>query len=78
MKNIVFLLKLADGYMTILSNIFLITTVIVNLYWKRYVTWSSGVVFITTAQLYSTKAELRFWTSSNPAHVSKTRGDEDL
>ena len=34
---------------------------------------------ITTAQLHSTKPELRFCAGSNPAHgVSEFRGGEDL
>ena len=35
-----------------------------------------GVVVITTAQLHSTKPELRFCASSNP--VSEIRDGEDL
>ena len=87
LKNIVLLLKLADVYMTILSKVFLITTVIVNLYWQRYVTWPfgvavmrhCGVVIINTAKLHSTRPKLRFSTSSNPAYdMSKICGGEDL
>ena len=38
-----------------------------------------GVVVITTAQLHSTKLELRFCAGSNPARgVSGTRDGEDL
>ena len=38
-----------------------------------------GVVVITTAQLHSTKPELRFCAGSNPARgVSEIRGSEDL
>ena len=38
-----------------------------------------GVVVITTAQLHSTKAELRFCAGSNPARgVSEIRDGEDL
>ena len=38
-----------------------------------------GVVVITTAQLHSTKPELRFCTGSNPAHgISEIRDGEDL
>ena len=38
-----------------------------------------GVVFITTAQLHSTKPELRFCAGSNPARgVSDIRDGEDL
>ena len=41
--------------------------------------WRHSVVVITTAQLYSTKSELRFCTESNPAHgVSKIRSGEDI
>ena len=40
--------------------------------------WRRGVV-ITTAQLYSTKSELRFCAGSNPASgVSEIRDGEDL
>ena len=87
MKSIVFLFKLPHGYRTILSNIFLITTVIVNLYWKHYITgcccvvvmWHCGVVVITTAQLHSTKPKLRFCAGSKPAHaMSEIRDGEDL
>ena len=39
----------------------------------------SGVLVITTAQLHSTKSELRFCTGSNPAcSMSKIRNGEDL
>ena len=39
----------------------------------------SGVVVITTAQLHSTKPELRFCAGSNPARgVSEIRDGEDL
>ena len=38
-----------------------------------------GVVFITTAQLHSTKPELRFCAGSNPARgVSDIRDGENL
>ena len=38
-----------------------------------------GVVVITTAQLHSTKPELRFCAGSNPARgVSEIRDGEDL
>ena len=41
--------------------------------------WRCGVVVITTAQLHSTKPELRFCAGSNPARgVSKIRDGEDL
>ena len=41
--------------------------------------WRHGVVVITTAQLHSTKAELRFCTGSNPARgVLEIRDGEDL
>ena len=41
--------------------------------------WRRGVVVITTAQLYSTKPELRFCASSNPARgVSEIGVGEDL
>ena len=41
--------------------------------------WSRGVVAITTAQLHSTKPELRFCAGSNPARdVSEIRDGEDL
>ena len=41
--------------------------------------WRRGVVVITTAQLHSTKPELRLCAGSNPAHgVSEIRDGEDL
>ena len=41
--------------------------------------WRRGVVVITTAQLHSTKPELRLCASSNPARgVSQIRDGEDL
>ena len=41
--------------------------------------WRRGVVVITTAQLHSTKLELRFHTGSNPAcSVSEIHIGEDL
>ena len=45
---------------------------------KRPVYWRRGVVVITTAQIYSTKPELRFCAGSNPARgVSEIRDGED-
>ena len=44
-----------------------------RIYWRR------GVAVLATAQLHSTKAELRFCASSNPAcSVSEIRDGEDL
>ena len=41
--------------------------------------WHHGVVVITTAQLHSTKPELRFYTGSNSAcGMSKIHDGEDL
>ena len=41
--------------------------------------WHRGVVIITTAQLHSTKPELRFYAGSNPARgVLAIRDGEDL
>ena len=41
--------------------------------------WRCGIVVIPTAQLRSTKPELRFWAGSNPAcGVSETWDGEDL
>ena len=41
--------------------------------------WRRGVVVITSAQLHSTKPELRFCAGSNPTHgVSEIRDGEDL
>ena len=41
--------------------------------------WHRGVVVITTAQLHSTKPELRFCAGSNPARgVSEIGDGEDL
>ena len=41
--------------------------------------WHRGVVVMATAQLHSTKPELRFCAGSNPAcGVSEIRDGEDL
>ena len=41
--------------------------------------WRRGVVVLTTAQLHSTKPELRFCAGSNPARgVSEIRDGEDF
>ena len=41
--------------------------------------WRRGVVVIASAQLNSTKPELRICAGSNPAHgVSEIRDGEDL
>ena len=46
---------------------------------KLFSWWYHGVVVITTAQLHSSKPELRFCTGSNPARgVSEIRDGEDL
>ena len=46
---------------------------------KFGIAWRGGVVIITTAQLHSTKPELRFCAGSNPVHgVSEIRDGEDL
>ena len=46
---------------------------------KRNSMWRRGEVVITTAQLHSTKPELRFCAGSNPARgVSEIRDGEDL
>ena len=45
----------------------------------KFSLWRGGVVVIITAQLHSTKSELRFYTGANPARgVSETRDGEDL
>ena len=45
----------------------------------KNIVWRRGVVVITTAQLHSTKSELRFCAGSNPARgVSEIRNGEDL
>ena len=47
---------------------------IVVVWWLRL-----GVVVITTAQLHSTKSEVRFCAGSNPAHgVLEIRVSEDI
>ena len=49
--------------------------------YSRYtnILWCRGVVVITTAQLHSTKPELRLRAGSNPARgVSEIRDSEDL
>ena len=44
-----------------------------------YIFWRRGVAVITTAQLHSTKPELRLCTGSNPARgVSEIHDGEDL
>ena len=52
-----------------------------SLKWKSHkiCKWRRGAVVITTAQLHSTKPELRFCADSNPArNVSEIRDGEDL
>ena len=45
----------------------------------KQMVWHHGVVVITTAQLHSTKPELRFRAGSYPARgVSEIRDGEDL
>ena len=45
----------------------------------KQMVWRHGVVVITTAQLHSTKPELRFHAGSNPAcDVLGIRDGEDL
>ena len=45
----------------------------------KQMVWRHGVVVITTAQLHSTKPELRFYPGSNLVRsVSEIRDDEDL
>ena len=45
----------------------------------KNIVWRRGVVVITTAQLHSTKPELKFCAGSNPARgVSEIRNGEDL
>ena len=47
--------------------------------WSLISMWHRGVVVITTAQLHSTKPELRFCAGSNPARgVSEIYDGEDL
>ena len=51
----------------------------IYIYIYTYILWHCGVVVITTAQLHSTKPELRFCIGSNPAlDVSKIPDGEDL
>ena len=46
---------------------------------KKKSSWRRGVEVITTAQLHSTKPELRLCTGSNPSRsVSEIRDGEDL
>ena len=41
--------------------------------------WGRGVVIITTAQIHSTKLQLKFCAGSNPARgLSEIRDGEDL
>ena len=54
-------------------------TFVSGLFLHPSVFWRCGVVVITTAQLYSTKPELRFCAGSNPARgVLEIRDGEDL
>ena len=47
--------------------------------WHHRRLWYCAAVVITTAQLHSTKLELRFWAGSNPARtVSEICSGEDL
>ena len=47
--------------------------------WHHRRLWYCAVVVITTAQLHSTKLELRFWAGSNPVRgVSEIHDGEDL
>ena len=47
--------------------------------YREKLSWLCGVVVITTAQLHSTKPELKFCAGSNPARsVSEIRDGEDL
>ena len=47
--------------------------------YREKLSWLCGVVVITTAQLHSTKPELKFCAGSNPARgVSEIRDVEDL
>ena len=39
--------------------------------YKVFILWRRGVVVITTAQLHSTKPELRFCTGLNPARACR-------
>ena len=49
-----------------------------NVHFQFWNEWCSGVVVITTAQLHSTKPELRFCAGSNPARgVSEIPDGED-
>ena len=42
-------------------------------------TWRRGVVVTTSAQLHSTKPEIKLWAGSNPADsMSEIRDGEDL
>ena len=48
-------------------------------YLQQFSLWRRGVVVITTAQLHSTKSELRFCAGLYPARgVSEIRDGEDL
>ena len=72
------------GIRTALSNIpltgaifLLIIFELFNLKWMK--SWRRGVVVTATVQLHSSKSELRFCASSNPAcGVSEIHDGEDL
>ena len=66
-------------YNLFISVIYIVHIYYVYIYLYIYVIYMYGVVVITTVQLHSTKPELRFCTSSNPARgVSEIRDGEDL
>ena len=45
----------------------------------KNIVWRRGVVVVTTAQLHSTKPELKFCGGSNPAHgMGEICDSEDL
>ena len=69
-----FSLTKSRTYLTSQTNIYLgLDDFKLNTPWRR------GVVVITTAQLHSTKPELRFCTASNPARgVLEVCNGEDL
>ena len=62
-----------------LLGVSLLGVVLLIFTWCSVYQWLRGVVVITTAELHSTKPELRLCTGSNPAgSVSDIRDGEDL
>ena len=67
---------MVQGAVTFIGNYFLFPVTYFSFF---YILLCRGVVVLTTAQLHSTKPELRFCVGSNPARgISKIHDGEDL